>query len=203
MTNKKIKKYNVHRLAKVLERARDIDYCGVWLALLDSGMSKKKVLEFFDDFHNNGVPQLQQDADDEILAHKVYEFLIDVQIVPEYIEQVPKRHIAEIMTAFQNGSYDKAIQSNCTDFMVLMYYVHKQLGYGHIRLMRIVDFIMRYQGDPRKEVQERLNITYPADDELPDTTDIFKKRKTWYDKNEVFRMRREMDAVRVIQGGEK
>lgn len=202
MQNKKLKRRNIEATMRlnVLEKARDIDYCGVWLALLDGGVSRPRVLRLYDNFHEEGVPAYQQLALDEVLDVRLDKFIKEVQIPRETFEQVVKRHSKEISAVFPTAeTYAAAIQSNATDFLVLMYHIHLMLGYGHIRLLRIIEFIMSYEGDAQREVKERLGIEYSEPDELAYSPDMLKVPKQRVDMDFVKRAQKEMEALRELQ----
>lgn len=201
MSNSKLKRKNYEKTIRlnILEKARDEDYCRIWLALLDSGISRTRLLRIYDEFHEIAVEKYQRYAVDGVLQHKLKEFLQEVQLERETVERVVLRHSKEISEAFPTPeTYKAAIGENTTDLLVLLSYIHSELGYGHIRLYRLIDYAEKYQGDAREEVSEKLNVHYAKDDELAYSLTMLNVSKQRV-KVDYERVQKEMEAVRMIQ----
>lgn len=180
MTNKKIKGRNVYTnlRAKVFYDCGERNICGAWLALLDMGVSRKKVLEIDDDFYDDTVVNFRKDSDDGIIDTYIERFMADVKLSDEDIKPVLFKRAKTIMTAFPtDSSYSMAMSALRTDFVMLLWQIHVSLGYGRTRLKRVVDFIAAYDGDEKAEAWEKLLIRYPDPDALPDTASMIQLQK--------------------------
>jgi hypothetical protein len=180
MTNKKIKFGNVQNnmRAKVYWDISERNICAAWLALLSFGVSKSKILQIDEDFHNSTVAAWRQDVKDEVLDVKINRFMQSVGLTHKSIYPVILRNAERLREAFPTESaYLIALHSLTTDFIMMLYELNSELGYGHTRLMRVIDFIARYNGDEKKEVEKELHIFYPPQDEIPDASFLFEKPK--------------------------
>lgn len=180
MTNKKIKSGNIqtNMRAKVYWDISERNICAVWLALLSFGVSKSKILQIDEDFHDSTVAAWRQDVDDDVLDIKIERFMQSVNLKPKDLRPVVMRYAERLKKAFPTESSLQITQNSLTtDFIMMLYELNSELGYGHTRLMRVIDFIAHYSGDEKKEVEKELHIFYPPQNEIPDTSFLFEKPK--------------------------
>lgn len=181
MINKKIKSSNIQNnmRAKIYWDISERNVCASWVALLNFGVSKSKILKIDEDFHDNTVAAWRRDVDDDVLDVKIERFMSSVNLKPKDLRPVVMRYAERLREAFPTeSSFQIAQNSLTTDFIMMLYELHSELGYGHTRLMRVIDFIAHYRGgDEKKEVEKELHIFYPPQDEIPDASFLFEKPK--------------------------
>lgn len=181
MTNKKIKSGNIQNnmRAKVYWDISERNVCTAWLALLSFGVSKSKILQIDEDFHDSTVTAWRRDVDDDVLDVKIERFMQSVNLKPKDLRPVVMRYAERLREAFPTeSSFQIAQKSLTTDFIMMLYELNSELGYGHTRLMRVIDFIGNYRGgDEKKEVEKELHIFYPPQNEIPDASFLYEKPK--------------------------
>ncbi len=172
--------------------------CTFYLALLNSGLSKDKVLEF-DNYLHSKVPGARQDARDGIFEYKVSKALerLDIQLerIAAYAE---KRNGSGLHVAYPDeGSYSMIMEHLVSDIGDYFVIANEYLGYGHIRLLRLLEFMEQYTGDAFADAHTKLGIDFGDPAEIPDMAAISPKRKVTVDINAALSMKRDLDGYRA------
>ena len=180
MTNRKIKGNKVYDNLRAREYwdASERNVCTTWLALLNLGVSKAKILEVEQDFHEDTVGTFRRDAEDGIIETIERRFMDSVNITDADVHKVLDKYADKLGKAFPTAeSYSKAYDCLKTDFVMLLYEISAKLGYGEKRLKRVIEFIANYTGDAKVDVANIFNIHYPDPDALPDVTTLYAGNK--------------------------
>lgn len=200
MTNKKIKGNRVYDNLRAREfwDASECNVCAAWLALLNFGVSKAKILEVEADFHKDTVGRFRKDADDGIIDTQIDRFMKETNLTDADINTVMNKYTDRLARAFPtNESYGLAINALRVDFVMLLYEISAALGYGEKRLKRVIEFIATYNGDVKAEVAQIFNIHYPDPDTLPDVSQLYadnkaRRRQEEREKENALQMWRQM-----------
>lgn len=200
MTNRKIKGNRVYDNLRAREfwDASECNVCAAWLALLNLGVSKAKILEVEADFHADTVGRFRQDADDGVIDVRVNRFMGKTGLTNADIDTVMNKYADRLQRAFPtNESYGLAMDALRTDFVMLLYEVSAALGYGEKRLKRVIEFIANYNGDVKAEVAQIFSIHYPDPATLPDVSQLYadnkaRRRQEEREKENALQMRRQM-----------
>ena len=114
MTNRKIKGNKVYDNLRAREYwdASERNVCTCWLGLLNLGVSKNKILEIEEDFHNDTVETFRKDAVDGVIDVFIQRFMDSVRLNDADISKALNKHIARLDKAFPTAeSYAKAYRS--------------------------------------------------------------------------------------------
>lgn len=180
MTNRKIKGNKVYDNLRAREYwdASERNVCATWLALLNLGVSKAKILEVEQDFHEDTVGTFRRDAEDGVIDVIERRFMDSVNITDADVHKVLDKYADRLGRAFNTAeSYSKAYDCLKTDFVMLLYEISAKLGYGEKRLKRVIEFVASYTGDAKVDVANIFNIHYPDPDALPDITTLYAGNK--------------------------
>ena len=203
MKNRKLKGKNaaINMIAREYYDCTERNVCAVYLALLDMGVSKIRLYELDEHYHEITVPKFQRDADEGLIYTKIDRFLQEVKMSRAEIEVVPSRFAKKLSRVFCTlDSLAPAMTALYVDFVMLLYELHTELGYGRKRILRVIDHIMSSTVDEKKEVEEQLHIFYPDPMTIPDTTNLYtKQRRAQFDKTFLQQKKTELEAVRMLQ----
>ena len=204
MKNRKLKGKNaaINMIAREYYDCTERNVCAVYLALLDMGVSKIRLYELDEHYHETTVPKFQRDADEGLIYTKIDRFLKDVKMSRAEIEVVPSRFAKRLARAFTTyDSLKPAMTSLYVDFVMILYELHTELGYGRKRLLRVIEHIMSSTIDEKKEVEEQLHIFYPDPMTIPDTATLDSKpRRAQFDREFLEQKKTELEAMRMLQG---
>ena len=171
MTNRKLKGNKVQdniRLRAFFD-AGERNIAGAWLALLKMNVSRAKVLEIDDMLYNETVEQFREWCKDKVLDAKMESFMLNVNLTDDDLIPILHKRKKQIIQAYvAKEAILIALQNIATDFIMVLWLIHNELGYGEKRLKKVIQFISDYEGDEKADIKEKLNITYPDSSTLPD-----------------------------------
>lgn len=209
MKNKKLARVQDAMRAREAYDISERNLCDAWLYLHSTGVSARRINAVDDEFYNETMPYFRKEADDGVIDVFLDRFLDAVNISRKQVEDViESRYRDRLARAFPTtNSYPLVLDSVTTDLIMALYQTHITFGYGHIRLMRVLDFIRNYRGDEKQEVYEKFKIKYPDPQTLPDLDDLrlrYRKRqqrpKVNVDTEQLEQVQRDLAALRVMQG---
>lgn len=191
MTNKKFKARNLDNnmlLNRItLENSKIL--CKLIIALRQTGVGVERLQRLVQDYAAGNVKKFEklseEDAQNVVVCRQLklhgMEFdelraFIDTQNVPQY-----------------SGLFRRTLAENVAIFF---FQLNESLGYGRNRFMRLLDEAKEYEGDPIKEVEEMLGVTFSHS--LPDVED-YREKPVKFSKEEYARMRRDMEGLRALQ----
>lgn len=204
MTNRKLKGNAVYSNMKAQksfwETGRNL--MTFYLSMLETGISKAKIMDFDRQLITNEVAKFRQDGRDDVLDYRVDAFLKSVDIPKSRIEAyVMTRNGQALKSAnLNNTEFDVVVDALVCDIAIYLLLVNKYFGYGHVRLCRILDCMEHYTGDPYKDGHDVFGIVYGDKDVIPDMS-LYKRKKVRIDREQGKRIQTELEVVKMIQDG--
>ncbi|MBQ1545961.1 MAG: hypothetical protein IIZ59_00320 [Clostridia bacterium] len=207
MKNKKLAHVQDAMRAREAYDISERNLCDAWLYLRSTGVSAQRINAIDDEFYGETIPYFQKEADDGVIDVFIDRFLGNVEISRARVEAVVEsRYHSRLARAFPTlDSYPIILDSLVTDLIMVLYQIHVSFGYGHTRLLRVLDYIRDYRGDEKQEVFEKLKIRYPDPQTLPDLDDLRlrhrkRQQRPTIDQEQLEQVQRDLDALRVMQG---
>ena len=198
MKNNKFKHIQRNMQAQKVFIETGKNLCTFYLALLNSGLSKNKVLEFDNHLHNK-VPGARQDARDGIFEYKVSKSLerlnIPIERITKYAEKYNGTGV-HLAYPYESG-YNMIMEHLVTDVGNYFVIANEYLGYGHIRLLRLLEYMEQYTGDAFAEAFEKLGIQFGDHAEIPDMEAICPRKKNTVDITEAIDMKNKLNGYRA------
>lgn len=167
--------------------------CIGFLALFESGISRRKIVEMYEEFRKVTVPEWQKNCNDDVTAVKLKRALKALNL--------PQKAVIETTYALTNIPNKAVVDLLVENVAILCLQINKSFGYGYKRITSVLDRMKAYKGNSIKEVNEKLGIEVELLGEyIPDASKYLPKKQKAPTYSESQRLTAEMEAVRRLQG---
>lgn len=193
MTNKKLKSSNIQygMMKRDIVNANGKVLLTGLCCLKKQGLGVKSLVELFEAYAYGAVKQWRQNYDDNTFDRMFPKELERIKITLKDVEPVVKKLIGKLPAGSTWYTFT-------TELAMFLSHVNRCLGYGKVRLNRLLEQMMDYEGDYLAELKE-MGISFKGFDEYIFTEKEERKRKSTDD--EIYHLARGREALRLIQGG--
>lgn len=191
MTNKKLKPGNIQygMMKRDVVNANGKVLLTAMCALHKMGIGAKTLVDMFDCYARGTVKQWRQNFDDDVFDKRFARELERIHITEKQLEPIVSKIIGKFPVGSVYATFTTELAMFCT-------HTNRYLGYGKIRLQRMLDAMTEYNGDYLKEL-EGMGITFKGFDEYIFTEKEKPRRKIYHD--ELQHLARGREALRAIQ----
>lgn len=191
MTNKKLKSSNIQygMMKRDIVNANGKVIITAMCALHSMGVSAKSLVEMFNDYAYGTVKQWRKNFDDDVFDKRFAKELERIHISLSQLSPVVSKIIGKLPVGSTMKSFTVELAMFCS-------HVNRYLGYGKIRLNRMLDKMIEYNGDQEAEL-EKIGITFKGFDEYIFTEKSERKQKT--SSEELNHLVRGREALRMLQ----
>lgn len=191
MTNKKLKPRNIQHgmMKRDIVNANGKVLLTAMCALHHMGVGVKTLVDLFLEYAEGTVKQWRQNFDDDVFDKKFAQELERINITEKQLEPI----VSKILGKLPVGS---VYATFTTELAMFCMHINRYLGYGKVRLQRMIDTMSNYNGDCLAEM-EKIGITFKGFDEYIFTEKEERKQKMHRD--ELLHLERGREALRAIQ----
>lgn len=158
------------------------------------GISRRRIIELWQEYTENTVPKWKKDCKDGVSDERLARKLFDMKVSAKDI-----RNAVLAQTSVADVEIIKAL---CENLSTMCIELNTALGYGHVRIGKLLGYIQGYKGDSVKDAEEILDIVVNLfGQEIPDASLFRTRKEKAITYTESQRLVREMEAVRRIQEG--
>lgn len=193
MTNKKLKSSNIQygMMKRDVVNANGKVLLTGLCCLRRQGLGVERLVELFESYAYGTVKQWRQNYDDNTFDRMFLRELERIQITFKDVEPAVKKLIGKLPVGSTWHTFT-------TELTMFLSHINRYLGYGKVRLTRLLEQMMNYEGDYLAELKE-MGITFKGFNEYIFTEKEERKRKIT--DEELYRLRRGREALRLLQGG--
>ncbi len=191
MTNKKLKPSNIQygMMKRDVVNANGKVLLTAMCALHKMGVGAKTLVDMFDSYAHGTVKQWRQNFDDDVFDKRFAKELARIHITEKQLEPIVSKIIGKFPVGSVYATFTTELAMFCT-------HINRYLGYGKIRLQRMIDTMSNYNGDCLAEM-EKIGITFKGFDEYIFTEKEERKQKMHRD--ELLHLERGREALRALQ----
>ena len=197
MTNKKFKNMQENLWARDLLFASSRNILIGYACLEDMGV-KSDIIRSMDKEYNKVVRKGERDDNDGVAYEMSERMVADLGLEIKDFTNLVNTLNKEVIQCSPMSSRSKVVWFITYNLILFFSHINCTLGYGAIRLERLMNRMKSYRGDPDKDGERILNCKFEDKEAIPDVSSIGYKEPT-IKVEDLDRLKTEMCALRMLQ----